>query len=373
MIPSASVHQINYNKFIYFHPSTKGGAGRAVYIDPQLLVRFMELVDTSTANGLEVVRGMIGLQSNAAGATSDSNLSSAFQHRHTFKNVVVTYTVLQSGGRGPGVYVTGLHHGYSKDKGRPGLYKVEPSRGDQRWAAEPDESKTMSSLIGVLGALPPAADGGTDPSETASAFADGPLKIKREPISRGFALFYTPTYVIDNMGVWLPSAQKSTNGSANLPKSFAQILANTENKAATNGGSEKYKWYIVGQGAKVFQQALQEYKHLGRHPLNRNHEFYFVDPQIPLGMLSQELRNNGIDFARDKNIIESTMSVASQMNQLLDPTLMYCNMYKPWSQFQRVNANVHDAKQVLATRNNTSMCFSDLVKNLTTTLQGKWR
>ncbi|MET0356825.1 MAG: hypothetical protein ABW044_08585 [Cellvibrio sp.] len=102
MIPSPSVHQINYNKFIYFHPTTKGNPGRAVYIDPQLLTRFMELIDASTAIGQEVARGIIGLQSNAGGVTSDSNLSCAFQHRNTFKNVVVTYTVLQSGGRGAG-------------------------------------------------------------------------------------------------------------------------------------------------------------------------------------------------------------------------------------------------------------------------------
>ncbi|MET0356826.1 MAG: hypothetical protein ABW044_08590 [Cellvibrio sp.] len=254
------------------------------------------------------------------------------------------------------------------------MYKVEPDLGsDFKWKATVDDSLTMSSRVGVLGALPPAADDGrVNPSKTARAFAEGPLRIKRESIGRGFALFYTPTYVIDNMGVWLSSSQKTTSGSISQPKSFAQILANTQNKAGASASEEKCKWYIVGHGAKVFQQALQEYKRISRHPLSLAHEFFFVDPQVPLSQLTQDLRDNGIDFSRDKIILENTMSVASQVNQLLDPARMYCEMYKPWSQYQRVNANVKEADKVLEARSSASVCFSDLVKNLTTTLQGKW-
>lgn len=369
MIPTKSAHQINYSKFMYFHTSTKGNPGRAVYIDPQLLVRFMELIDTNVAKGQEVARGIIGLQSNAATAASDSNLSNAFQHRYTVQNVVVTYTVLQNGGRGAGVYITDLQHGYSSDKGRPGLYKVEPAANENRWLAVPDDSRTMPSLIGVLA---PTDEGIADPNKTARAFADRALVKESRKISNGFALFYTPTYAIDNTGTWITSAQKQTSGSVSLPKSFAQILANTENKATTSGDIEKHKWYIVGQGAKIFQQALQEYKQLSRHQLRRSHEFYFIDPQIPLGLLQKDLRDNAIDFARDKNIIESSMSVTSQVHQLIDPTQMYCDMYKPCNQYLRVSANVKEVNKVLSANMGVSACFSDLVKKLSVTLAGKW-
>ncbi|MES2825173.1 MAG: hypothetical protein V4732_16335 [Pseudomonadota bacterium] len=59
MLLASSSHQADYSKFIYYHTSTKGSAGRAVFIDPQLLVRFMEIVDSLGAKGLEVARKII--------------------------------------------------------------------------------------------------------------------------------------------------------------------------------------------------------------------------------------------------------------------------------------------------------------------------
>lgn len=223
MIPPTSAHQANYSKFVYFHPSTKGQVGRAVYIDPQLLVRFMELIDAADAKGQQVARGMIALQSTAAGTTSDSNKSCAFQHRQTIQNVVVTYSVLQNGGRGAGVYITDLQHGYSSDEGRPGLYKVTPNfEGRERWKANKEDGLSLSSLVGVLGALPPSEEGIVSPEATAGAFAEGPLK--RERVSSGFSLFYTPTYVIDQMGVWLTSDQKRAGGTASSPQNLLRFL-----------------------------------------------------------------------------------------------------------------------------------------------------
>lgn len=125
MIPAKTAHQYDYSKFMYYHPDTKGVSGRAVYIDPQLIVRFMEVIESQGAKGIEVARAIINLKSTAAGITSDSNKNNAAQHRQHVQNVVVTYTVLQNGGRGAGVYITDLQHGFSSDQGRPGLYKVK--------------------------------------------------------------------------------------------------------------------------------------------------------------------------------------------------------------------------------------------------------
>lgn len=371
MIPSPSVHQANYAKFIYFHPSTKGSAGRAVFIDPQLLVRFMELIDIQSAKGDLVARSIIGLQSTAGGTTSDSNQSCAFQHRQTIQDLVVTYTILQNGGRGAGVYITALQHGYSSDKSRPGLYKVKPDYDSRlKWSATPDQSTSMPSLIGVLGGLPAAGDGAVSTNEMASAFATGPLKGER--ISSGFSLFYTPTYVIDDMGVWLTSDQKLSGRAADSPKIFAQLLANTENKSQIHGAAERYKWYIVGQGAKIFQQALQEYKRLTKHPLSRSHDFYFIDPQVPLGLLQKDLRECGIDLSRDKNIIHSSMSVASQVHQLADVSRGYFNMHRPWQRDMAINSSVNEASEVFNSRNKSTVYFSDIVKKLSIALKGKW-
>lgn len=366
-------HQINYASFILFHSSTNGTSGRKVYIDPGLIPRFIELIDPNGHVGLQVVQGLIGLKNSAAGISSDSNQSNAMQHRSTFQNVVVTYTVLQQGGRGPGVYVTDIANGYQKDLHSPGLYKVKPSaeRGT-KWAVEPDSSASMPSAIGVLGSAAPSESGVSSATETADVFVDSALSRERRQIGNGFSLFYTPNYVIDGMGVWLSSTQKISNPVAGSPKSFAQLLANTANKPAGYGEPERYKWYIVGQGAKFFQQALQEYKRIGKTPLNHNHDFYFIDPQIPLGLLKDDLRSQGIDFYHDRNIIEDKMTLAGRINQFVDPTETYRNLHRAATLEKVVIESVAEANKIYKTRESSSIYFCDIIKKLSSALSRRW-
>ena len=374
--PSKSVHQIDYAKFIYLHPTTKASSGRAVYIDPSLLSRFIELVDISSSSGLEIARGLTALKNTAAGtATSDSNQSNAFQHRSTIGNVVAYYTILQSGARGAGVYITDLRFGFSSGTDKPGLYKAERNLGaGTRWVASKSENQELTSLIGALGGTPPDANGSSDVNHTADTLANGCLSRERRSLGQGFSLFYTPSYAIDGMGVWLTSQQKTTlNHVSNLPREFAQILANTEKKQQQNFVvKERFKWYIVGQGAKVFQEALREYKRVSRTPLNKSHDFYFVDPQIPISELQQDLRENGIDFNHDKNILSETMSTASKVNQLFDSKSTYFGLHRTWTKEQEINKGIKAADNVLSVRNPREVCFSEIVQKLSSALSGAW-
>lgn len=373
MTNTIPAHQINYSTFILFHSSTNGTNGRKVFIDPALIPRFIELIDPESHVGLQVIQGLIGLKNSAAGIGSDSNQSNAMQHRSTFQNVVATYTVLQQGGRGAGVYITGLVSGYQKDLHSPGLYKVKPSaeRGT-KWAVESDTSTVMPSVIGVLGAAAPSESGISSATETAGVFADSVLSRERRQIGNGFSLFYTPNYVIDGMGVWLSSTQKTSNSAAGSPRSFAQLLANTANKPAGYGDPERYKWYIVGQGAKVFQQALQEYKRISKTPLNRSHEFYFVDPQVPLGMLKDDLLSQGIHFYHDRNIIEDKMTLAGRINQFVDPTETYRNLHRAATLEKVVIESVAEANKIYKTRESSGVYFCDVIKKLSGALSRRW-
>lgn len=373
MTNTIPAHQINYSTFILFHSSTNGTNGRKVFIDPALIPRFIELIDPESHVGLQVIQGLIGLKNSAAGIGSDSNQSNAIQHRSTFQNVVATYTVLQQGGRGAGVYITGLVSGYQKDLHSPGLYKVKPSaeRGT-KWAVESDTSTVMPSVIGVLGAAAPSESGISSATETADVFADSVLSRERRQIGNGFSLFYTPNYVIDGMGVWLSSTQKTSNSAAGSPRSFAQLLANTANKPAGYGDPERYTWYIVGQGAKVFQQALQEYKRIGKNPLSRNHEFYFVDPQVPLGLLKDDLLSQGIHFYHDRNIIEDKMTLAGRINQFVDPTEAYRNLHRAATLEKVVIESVAEANKIYKTRESSGVYFCDVIKKLSGALSRRW-
>ncbi|WP_308364141.1 MULTISPECIES: hypothetical protein [unclassified Microbulbifer] len=93
---SGVVHQKDYRGFVYFHPSTKGHEGKAVFIDKGLLRRFMDLVDTSTEEGRLLAVKVTELKSKAAGFESASNISDGFSHRQTFGSVEVTYAVFQT-------------------------------------------------------------------------------------------------------------------------------------------------------------------------------------------------------------------------------------------------------------------------------------
>jgi len=295
------------------------------------------------------------------------------QHRSTFQNVVATYTVLQHGGRRLGGYITHLVSGYQTETHSPGLYKVTPSlEKGSKWSLEPDNSTTMTSVIGVLGAVAPSESGASSAIETANIFASDALSVERRQLGKGFSLFYTPNYVIDGMGIWLSSNQKTSVSTAGSPRSFAQLLANTANKPSNYGDPERYKWYIVGQGAKFFQKALQEYKHISKAPLSRSHEFYFVDPQIPLGLLKDDLRSQGIDFYHDRNILEDKMTLAGRINQYVDPTETYRSLHRAATLEKVVIESVAAANKIYKARESSGVYFCDLIKNLSNTLSRRW-
>lgn len=369
-----SAHQTAYSTFLRFHPDANGTVGRPVYIDPKLLTRFVELVDTQNHTGMQIARGMIELRNSAAGITSDTNCNNAFQHRTPVANVMVTYSVLQQGGRGPGVYITDIQHRFLDGSERPGRYKAEPSVSVRsRWSATSDDSPVMQFQVGAVGALPPCEANLGNAAKTAAAFAEGPLRKEGKVIARnGFSLFYTPTHAIGGIGVWLTSEQKRGPQPADCARQFAQLLANTENKPIGPAGAQRHKWYIVGQGAKVFQAALEEYKRLSRHPLSRSHDFVFVDPQVPLGTLKQNLRDNGIDFYHDDNLRVSTMTTASKLHQVTDPTETFWNLHRAYTLEKLVNTSMEEAQTIYKTRNNTGVYFSDIVKKLTVTLGQRW-
>ena len=366
MKPATSSHQIDYKAFIKFHPACNGqNDGRTVYIDPDLLVRFAELIDPASHTGLQAVQGIIGLKNSAASITSDSNQSCAMQHRATLGNILVTYCVLQNGGRGAGVYITNLQQGHGKDLDRPGLYKVTQGGNRlERWSAQEDPSPVLTTSVGVVGAAPPSEDNQKGATASANILANALLG-REVRAANNFSLFYTPSYVIDGMGVWLTADQKNPQYSGDCARKLAQLLANTARKPANAGDPERFKWYIVGHGVKIFQQAFIEYKGISKEPLGKRHEFFFVDPQGAIGaILPQDQRDHMLHFNRDNMVIADTMGLASRLHQVVDPTGEYVNFYRSWERFRNVTKAAEQAKDIYSQRSASNVYFSDLIKQL---------
>lgn len=156
-----NVHNEDYASFVYFHESTKGESGRAVYINPELLSRFLDLIDTRQSSGQNTARlinAIKDIKVDANGLSTNSNLSNGFEARKDCGPVEVTYTVYQdnaSSHRGPGAYITKLKrlHKDEQEEDKPaGLYKATLSNR-RSWDLKKEEGCTIPTAIGSIGAI----------------------------------------------------------------------------------------------------------------------------------------------------------------------------------------------------------------------------
>lgn len=237
-VPPLKAHQIDYSRFIPFHPNANADSGRIVYIDPQLMRRFLELIDFEKEAGQTLASDIVRkLKSVAGGVTSDSNLQNASQHRDHFvqQNVIVTYSILQNTDSYPsgGVFITDLESAINSENDQPpGFYKVEFSMSRRTdWDASPSKSSHLETTLGVIGASDPDQNGVVSLNNSANDYGkflskhDG----SRLHAKDNYSLFYTPTYTIDSYGRWLGSAEKQFKGKAS-PTALANIFLATENR-----------------------------------------------------------------------------------------------------------------------------------------------
>lgn len=370
-VPPLKAHQIDYSRFIPFHPNTK--SGRPVFIDPKLMIRFIELIDITDPDGEALANAIVGkLKALAGSATSDSNLNNAAQHRHYFlqQNVIVTYTILQAGGqhRFGGVFITDLERAVKTEKSHPpGFYSVEfSSRGSDDWAPYTTEAKKLTTELGVVGALEPDSQGQSSVSDSADAFGKYLYKNDFRRLNNKYSLFYTPSYAINSYGRWIGASQKRGHNEGS-PKALADIFLETEN-ALKLETKQRYCWYVFGNGAKQLIPALRQYHAKQTKPLGEHHDFMFIDPKVPIGELQSELKKVGITLTNNMLLMGGT---ASKIHALMDKSGAYVNLHRNSGSESKINKTLDSINRQLTQKTATTN-FVQLAKNLNKAVHGGW-
>lgn len=369
------------NRFVLFHPNTDGRCGRAVFINPYLLQRFAELVDTDSAAGRATAKQIIDLRAQAAGLNSSTNQGKPSTHRQTLGSLVVYYSVVQAGtenSHGAGVYITDLKRSCGKGEGdAAGLYLSKFSRGKRNdWRPQKISASKLPTLVGAIGGLVKGQD--YDLKLTAGRCGQYlASKVKASQLNNAFSLYYTPGFVIDGLGSWITPEQKIDSDDAG-PKQLAQLLINTQQQYWGASDLPPHQWYVFGDGAKFLLQTLRQVKQLGGEGLAM-HQFHFVAPKENLGLLLGELRQ--LDAQVSNQVHELGDSFAVQLHQLgsdgsgADAVVSGLQGYnKSWNKLDSAMQPGVKLLQQFAQRLNNPLevYFSDLIKQMGQTLKGGW-
>ena len=373
-VPPLKAHQIDYSRFIPFHPNANGDNGRKVFIDPKLAIRFLELIDIGYESERQIAGAIVNkLKAVAGGMTSDSNLNNASQHRDYFvqQNVIVTYTILQASTthKSGGVFITDLEQAVKSEAQEPaGFYSVNFSSSEiNDWVADACNPQPLPTVLGAVGAVQPNAKSEVSLDRTANSFGGYLRKMDGQRLGNQYSLFYTPSYVIDNYGRWIGGTQKRGKESGS-PEALADIFLKTENSfwAETKN---RYCWYVFGNGAKHVVSALKKYRAQQQHPLGRHHEFVFVAPKAPIGELKAALHSVGVELTNDMLKLDDA-DMPAKLHALVDPTNSYSALHRDAnseSKFNKTQAAVNKALQM-----SPDTSFVDIVEGLHSAVTGGW-
>ncbi|CAM3826521.1 hypothetical protein [Parendozoicomonas haliclonae] len=309
----------DFGTYIFFSPHTKGESGRRVFIDPGLLSRFVDVVDPRTLEGKQTCKSISELRNSAAGITSDSNVNHPALHQQVCGGLMVTYSLLQDGhdkSHGGGVYITNLQMALDAGRGDlPGLYATRLI--ERKWSAEKNSSKAIKQVVGAIGASLDKNKNAYEVALTANVFGDYFTRnINGKDLGNEFALYYSPGFVVDELGTWRTAEQKIARDGAG-PEQLAEILLETQKQYWAGVEEPEHHWYVFEDGAKLLSRALSLIPSQGRSTLNC-HRFEFLDPKANVGAILKRLDSLGAATGKGSKALGITSDhQASQLHQVM--------------------------------------------------------
>ena len=277
--------------FVFFSPATKGGSGKPVKINAALLPKFISLVDPKSHDGQMIIRHIQGLSAKAGQAGSMQNMNNAFAHMDSVKHVQIFYRIMQLDANSPvGVYITDLRYGVSGDDMKPGLYMVNMNSGPKPLNAV----KLSGTKIAINGQ-----------SEDLKSASDSALELTS---SSSAILFYNPSAVVNELGIWSDSAQR-TNKTLLATEMLSKVLVENQNRDNT------LEWYVEGEGTELLGRALAKVK----GELTK-FKFHFIDPigdtTSALNLLKTKKAQLATEVVKYTGKRASTVSLLTQRSQL---------------------------------------------------------
>lgn len=275
--------------YIPFNRNTRGTSGRAVYINPALLPRYIELINSKATNQMRLDAAIQGLRALAGGFTSDSNNNNAFCHRTQVDGVEISYSILQDLGpsQKTGVYVTDLKvKASARNFDAAGLYQAELKSG--AWVPRKSPIDATVYENGAISAGISSKYG--EANKSSAANSAGRMLFKKLGRALNYDLFFIPASQVDHQGTWVSPGQKLNTNRVNAKK-LAEVLRSKER----SGNNSKIFWHASDHGAQILLDALQLLPAMGVNKLEKQ-EFALSNPFASVPALARALKNVGIDF-----------------------------------------------------------------------------
>ena len=366
----------NFSEFIFFAPNTRGKDGRKVYIDPNLLLPFLDLIDINTNTGVKIARSINGklaeIKNQAGNIQAQTNVKKPGMHRSNLGPVQITYTIEQAktaNNRGDGVYVTDIT---SLDIGptgkaystRPGFYLVANTRGQWGTDASSQISK-MTTLVGAIGAK--MENNYFSAKVTAEEYGDYIHDAGANNEDK-YSLLYTPSYILDSLGTWHTPEQKQLPSGTQQIK-FAHILLESVKQGGWDIQSrEKHLWYVFDGGAKFLEEALIKYQGIAGGQSLEKHEFQLVNPKVNMGPLLKQLEKVKAKVAEKFYHLDE---IPAKAHQVLDVDALPHSVAPTSSAYTKLHALDTKIKQYFPIKD-PDITFYEIFNEITADLSDNW-
>ena len=341
-------NQPNYKSFIFFSNNTKGSStGKKVFIDPNLIIPFVEAVEPFTPKGRITVQ-MIEpyLTATPSGQHSGSAQNQANRFFKDFGiedrlGVRLYFDVLQDNAAdnsslGAGVYIYDLKKHFKGAGEKPGLYYAEyvnHSRWESKWCSK----QVITEKKVVIGA---EHDEGVYSTDATNGLVEDHFPNDKTT----YNLFYCPDFVVDNGLSWVVPENRSSlpNGPSELAK---MLIDSTNTWVAT---ITKLEIHVFGTGAKTLLAALDIVK--SQNITLDEHTFTFYSPHASIPSILTKV-NNVKGTVSNKSF--KTMSPISMLHQQKDASNLM--QLKPGPASQMVFDNLKKAQHHIESKTKTFM------------------
>jgi hypothetical protein len=314
-----------YQNYIHFSKQSAAPQGRHVYINPDLILPFLDIIDLKAASGIIAVQLMESyLKGGAGNLLSAATKNKANRFFRDFgqsgrAGMRVYFDILQDDGnkgkdhRGAGVYVYDVRRLNRKGDGTaPGLYYADFNQSVGQWATEAGNISGRLEPKFVVAAS--RADGVYDIEETTKHVSKAFLQDKTP-----YSLYYSPDYTLDSGALWvMPQDRISSNAG---PGELAGLLDGMANQSW--GNERKHNIHVFGDGVKTLLAALKAVDIVGSKGSFSDHTFKFYAPSASIAVIRQALGRVGVKF---------------DLNTMLSPKVLSPAMTKMFRAYQRADA-----------------------------------
>ncbi len=252
--------------YALFSEQTKGYSGKPIRIKIALFTQFACTVDPKSHEGQQTIRQIENLRNSAGNAQGSlSSLNSAFKYMHPTRNLCVYYSILNDPELGKSsVFITDIKPNTDAPTGSAGLYAFNAFSNQYTKKDNPDLTDKIVYINGQAKDIPAAIKTG---------------KLRTEASDNNLLLFYTPSNVITELGIWRKTGQ--TQATQKAVSELSSIMQRNAKK--------RVYWAAEGEGAALVDQALDE-----QHMPMPGFRMRFIDPIANTQMLIQKMKTKEI-------------------------------------------------------------------------------